>query len=419
MSSVKNDGIRCCDLCVLYISSMSYWALPHMILLSSVFLLRYQGVDYDYGSKLVGMVALVAGLMLCPLLHLLRLRSKVLRQRSETWFWALDTRGRGSLSKQVVKDFLTKKLKLKKGDVENLIGQAGTSDDGISEDVIALQEFEEILNEARGHRTQDIRALVVRDVMLVILLFHPFVSGLAMRAWKCTPIASSNPDEPIRSFLSTDMTIECFTSSNWIGIAVFSGFTIILFSLGAPASLFFILARRRDKLGEPLTFKHLGILYSVWRPKYYFFESVEMCFKLLLCTLRLRHHLLRIPNMHLFHINPRSLPHRHTMRCVHHTRWKCLPPLTLSLTRLLVHSFHSLAHPIHSTRSPATPSSLTRSARRGRRRCFERRADSKRGGGKPAVGLRGGAGGGAAVHQGLEGPSGGRRSRLHAHPEAP
>ena len=289
--------------CVLHIDFL-LGIPPHMILLSTVFLLRYQGVDYDYGSKLVGTVALVVGLMLCPLLHLLRLRSKVLRQRSETWFRALDTRGRGSLSKQVVKDVLTKKLKLKKGDVEDLIGHVGTSDDGISDDgviddgVIALREFEEILDEARDHRTQDIRALVVRDIMLVILLFHPFVSGLAMRAWKCTPIASSNVDEPVRSFLSTDMTIECFTSSNWIGIAVFSGITIILFSLGAPAFLFFILARRRDKLGEPLTFKHLGILYSVWRPMYYYFESVEMCFKLLLCTSHLQHHLIRIPNMH-------------------------------------------------------------------------------------------------------------------------
>ena len=40
--------------------------------------LSCMGVDYDYGSKLVGMVTLVVGLMLCPFLHLLRLRSKVL-----------------------------------------------------------------------------------------------------------------------------------------------------------------------------------------------------------------------------------------------------------------------------------------------------------------------------------------------------
>lgn len=53
--------------------------------------LSCMGVDYDYGTKLVGMVTLVAGLMLCPLLHLLRLRSKALRREPESWFNKLAT----------------------------------------------------------------------------------------------------------------------------------------------------------------------------------------------------------------------------------------------------------------------------------------------------------------------------------------
>jgi hypothetical protein len=61
--------------------------------------LSCMGVDYDYGSKLVGMVILVAGLMLCPLLHLLRLRSKALRREPEYWFNELATPGSGSSSK--------------------------------------------------------------------------------------------------------------------------------------------------------------------------------------------------------------------------------------------------------------------------------------------------------------------------------
>jgi hypothetical protein len=236
--------------------------------------LSCMGVDYDYGTKLVGMVTLVAGLMLCPLLHLLRLRSKALRREPKSWFNKLATPGSGSLRKELVKTFLIKKLKVKKDEVEEMVEGVDTNDS------IDLPTFAEFVTQGRDHRTRDIRALVVRDVMLVILLFHPFVSGLAMKAWKCTPVKKT--DEPVKYYLTTDMTIQCFSSSNWIGIAVFSAFTIIFFSLGAPAFLFYTLARRRDQLGEKDTFKSLGILYSEWRPKYYYFESVELIFKLLL-----------------------------------------------------------------------------------------------------------------------------------------
>jgi hypothetical protein len=237
--------------------------------------LSCMGVHYDYGSKLVGMVVLVAGLMLCPLLHLLRLRSKALRRDSESWFNKLATPGASSLRKRLVNDFLIKKLKVKKDDVEEMIEGVETNDS------INQHKFTELVTEARNYRTRDIWAFIVRDIMLVILLFHPFVSGLAMKAWKCTSIESSDSDEPIKWYLTTDMTIRCY-SSNWIGIAVFSGFTIVFFSIGAPALLFCTLARRRDQLGEKDTYKSLGILYGEWRPKHYYFESVELIFKLLL-----------------------------------------------------------------------------------------------------------------------------------------
>ena len=236
------------------------------------------GIDYDYGTKLVGTVALVAVLMICPLLHLLVLRSKVLRRKPGYWFETLDVENSGTLDKATVTVFLTDKLKLKQSDVTDLIEQADPDGD----DSIDARTFDKFMKQARVHRKQDVQALIVRDIMLVILLFHPFVSGLAMKAWKCVSIESSIPNATSKSFLTTDMTIQCFTSSRWIGIAVFSMATIILFSIGAPAVLFFTLVRRRDKLGQTMTFKRLGILYSAWRPKYYYFEAIELIFKLLL-----------------------------------------------------------------------------------------------------------------------------------------
>ena len=137
---------------------------------------------------------------------------------------------------------------------------------------IDLPVFKEVMRQARRMIKTDIQALIIRDVMMVILLFHPFVSGLAMRAWKCTPVISST-GEPAKSFLDIDMTITCFTTSNWIGIAVFSGATMLLFSLGASAVLLFTLVRRREKLGDKATFKRFGILYSSWRPAFFFFGA--------------------------------------------------------------------------------------------------------------------------------------------------
>ena len=252
------------------------------------------------------MVALVFGLMLCPLLHLLRMKSKVLRRTSEYWFKELNTDGSGALTKQDFKAFLESKLELNKDDILDLIDRADSNgDDRIGACVRAcvcvcvcvcvtlvcreavtfcvrvvfrsisqsffllssvfawiclrltdLQEFEVFMREARaGHRT-DIHALVVRDVMMVVILFHPFVSKLAMKAWDCKKVTSSVPGElAIVDYLATDMTIRCFTSSNWIGIAVFSGATLLLFSIGAPAFLLLLLHRNRHKLGEKTTFK--------------------------------------------------------------------------------------------------------------------------------------------------------------------
>ena len=77
----------------------------------------------------MGMVALVFGLMLCPLLHLLHIQSKVLRRTPEYWFKALNTDGSGVLTKDVFSVFLRKKLKLKEDDVEEMIDRADSNGD--------------------------------------------------------------------------------------------------------------------------------------------------------------------------------------------------------------------------------------------------------------------------------------------------
>ena len=100
----------------------------------------------------------------------------------------------------------------------------------------------------------DLYALIVRDMMMVVVLFHPFVSGKAMRAFQCREVQPSSPNGTVVSYLETDMRIVCF-GSDWTPIAVLAGFTLIFFSLGAPAVIFFVLYQRKHKLGELMTFK--------------------------------------------------------------------------------------------------------------------------------------------------------------------
>ena len=123
----------------------------------------------------------------------------------------------------------------------------------------------------------DLYALVVRDAMMVVILFHPFVSGKAMRAFQCREVLPSSPNGTVVSYLEADMRIVCF-GSDWTPIAVLAGFTLSVFSLGAPAVIFFVMYRRRHTLGELMTWKRFGIMYvRVWMP--------YLCLRRLLCSL--------------------------------------------------------------------------------------------------------------------------------------
>ena len=132
--------------------------------------------------------------------------------------------------------------------------------DANSDGVIDRDEFRVLFHQARDRKICDLYALVVRDMMMVVVLFHPFVSGKAMRAFQCKEVQPSSPNGTVVSYLETDMRIVCF-GSDWAPIAALAGCTLFFFSLGAPAVIFFVLWRRRHKLGEEMTFKRLGIMY--------------------------------------------------------------------------------------------------------------------------------------------------------------
>jgi len=132
----------------------------------------------------------------------------------------------------------------------------------------------------------DVGGRAFRDLFVVVLLFHPSVSGTAMLFFRCQEINGV-------SYLMADYSIECFDSS-WWSFLPFILFVLILFSLGTPCAIARVLYARRDRLydesGEYVK-QPLDVLFASYRKEHYYYESVIMVFKLALwCSLVMFNH---------------------------------------------------------------------------------------------------------------------------------
>eukprot|EP00947_MAST-08B_sp_MAST-8B-sp1_P003406 g3406.t1 len=113
----------------------------------------------------------------------------------------------------------------------------------------------------------------LRDTFLIIVLFHPTLSGMAFYHFRCQTVANT-------SYLMADYSLVCGDETwHWMLIPVL--FVIIFFALGTPLLFAFVLWRRRHKLvDDPQTKQLYGMLYAAYKPGRYYFESVIMLFKL-------------------------------------------------------------------------------------------------------------------------------------------
>jgi hypothetical protein len=116
-----------------------------------------------------------------------------------------------------------------------------------------------------------------RDLFVVVLLLHPSVSGKAMEFFRCQTIDGV-------SYLMADYSVGCYDAT-WFAFLPLVVLVLLGFSLGTPAVIVLVLRRQRDQLydenGKPKP-QPLDILYAMYQPKAYFYESVQMCFKLAL-----------------------------------------------------------------------------------------------------------------------------------------
>ena len=125
-----------------------------------------------------------------------------------------------------------------------------------------------------GQEEEQARDAGRRDMFLFVLLLHPIISGQAFYIFRCTLVGDTY-------YLMEDYSLQCYDSA-WTGMAIFSCFVIVVFSFGCPAAFAATLYRRRRHLYDKDTYRLLGMLYSPYKKKCYYFESVNMCFKLAL-----------------------------------------------------------------------------------------------------------------------------------------
>ena len=134
-------------------------------------------------------------------------------------------------------------------------------------------------NTAIGHRKQ--------DFVLMTLLGHPTISGYAFSFFSCVFIeepqgtfyGNSTVNKTGSYYMTRDYSLKCYDTQWWL-VAVLAMAVIILFSLGAPAMFAFNLWRNRETLDDPETEKQLGVLYMPYRRGVYWYEPLQMVFKL-------------------------------------------------------------------------------------------------------------------------------------------
>ena len=113
-----------------------------------------------------------------------------------------------------------------------------------------------------------------RDTYLLVTLFHPTVSGQAFYHFRCQRVGNE-------SYLMVDYTIKCYDAT-WKAMLVPILTVIVFFSVGLPLVFAVVLYRRRHMLDDPATRRLWGILYSSFKPALYFYDCINMEFKLIL-----------------------------------------------------------------------------------------------------------------------------------------
>ena len=121
------------------------------------------------------------------------------------------------------------------------------------------------------------------------LLGHPTISGYAFSFFSCVyieeqpgtfdPGTNRTVNRTGSYYMTRDYSLKCYDTQWWL-VSILPIAVIILFSLGAPAMFALTLWRNRETLDDPETEKQLGVLYRPYRRDVYWYEPLQMVFKL-------------------------------------------------------------------------------------------------------------------------------------------
>ena len=116
-----------------------------------------------------------------------------------------------------------------------------------------------------------------RDLFVVILLVYPSLSGKAMEFFRCRKVEGVY-------YLMADYSLVCYDSKWFTFLPLVVG-VLVCFSFGMPALIAYTLRKRigtlYDEHGKAKP-QPLDILYAIYQPHAYYYESVQMVFKLAL-----------------------------------------------------------------------------------------------------------------------------------------
>eukprot|EP00947_MAST-08B_sp_MAST-8B-sp1_P001648 g1648.t1 len=213
------------------------------------------GIPFDYHRRLASMVGVTALVLIAPWLYAF-IEKRIRRHCRGNFCWCNSRCGR-------------------------LFQRLCGAEDEVDEDANAS---------ARLHRAtsawETTMGYCLRDTILCILLVHPTLSGYALNFFNCRFVEELDGSETLNGrhgswYMTADFSLRCYDTT-YNGMLALAILLMVLFVCGIPVLFAFLLYKKRHSLEEPATKKLLGMLYMSYKPEAYWFESVQMTFKLAL-----------------------------------------------------------------------------------------------------------------------------------------
>ena len=110
---------------------------------------------------------------------------------------------------------------------------------------------------AKEHRRRALAA-TIRSTALFIIILYPVLSERAFSFWQCLQFGDLESTGFDHSFHAMDLSLACYDATFYSMIPLVA-FVLLVFALGIPCLLIFILYRRRNRLQDPEVYELLSM----------------------------------------------------------------------------------------------------------------------------------------------------------------